>query len=154
MQRSCAIIIPVYNEDGAIADTVTRLQTICRQVPDYAFEIICINDGSSDRSGEILAELPGITVLTHDVNRGYGAALRTGLDYCSQEWVFITDAAWKSPAFRKPGINNLFTYSKSVSAANWPMRAEIVGSRSTAARVTPGAICLSSSSHLIGKPNS
>jgi glycosyltransferase involved in cell wall biosynthesis len=92
MQRSCAIIVPVYNEDGAIASTVQRLQEICKQVPDYDFEIICIDDGSSDRSGEILAGLEGITVLAHEVNRGYGAALRTGLDYCNQDWVFITDA--------------------------------------------------------------
>ena len=92
MQRSCAIIIPVYNEDRAIASTVQRLQEISKQVPDYDFEIICINDGSSDRSGEILAGLEGITVLAHEVNRGYGAALRTGLDYCNQDWVFITDA--------------------------------------------------------------
>jgi len=92
MRRTCAIIIPVYNEDRAIADTVTRIQAICAQIPAYDFEIVCINDGSSDRTGEILAGLTGITLLTHEVNRGYGAALRTGLDYCTREWVFITDA--------------------------------------------------------------
>ena len=73
-------------------DTVTRIQAICARLPNYDFEIICINDGSSDRTGDILAGLKAITVLTHDVNRGYGAALRTGLDYCTREWVFITDA--------------------------------------------------------------
>jgi len=92
MQTSCAIIIPVYNESGAIEDTVARIQNICAQVEGYAFTIICINDGSTDDSARILAGIGGITVLTHAVNRGYGAALRTGLDYCTQEWVFITDA--------------------------------------------------------------
>lgn len=92
MSTSCAIIIPVYNEDRAIGDTVSRIQAICKQIPSYDFEIICINDGSSDSTGDILKGLEGITVLTHEVNRGYGAALRTGLDYCSREWVFITDA--------------------------------------------------------------
>ncbi len=92
MKKTCAIIIPAYNEARAIADTVTRIQAICARLPNYEFEIICINDGSSDRTGDILAGLKGITVLTHDVNRGYGAALRTGLDYCTREWVFITDA--------------------------------------------------------------
>lgn len=92
MRRSCAIIIPAYNERGAIEDTIHRVQGICAQVPGYDFEIVCVNDGSSDGTGEILARLAGITVITHDVNRGYGAALRTGLDYCSQEWIFITDA--------------------------------------------------------------
>ncbi len=92
MQATCAIIIPVYNESGAIQNTVARLQKICAQVQGYAFEIICINDGSKDDTANILAGIQGITVLTHDVNRGYGAALRTGLDYCTQNWVFITDA--------------------------------------------------------------
>ena len=92
MQRSCAIIIPVYNEAGAIQDTVTRIHAICAQVPGYAFEIVCVNDGSKDDSAAILAGMQGITVLSHDVNRGYGAALRTGLDHCIQDWIFITDA--------------------------------------------------------------
>lgn len=92
MRQSCAVIIPVYNERGAIADTVHRVQAICAAVPDYDFEIICVNDGSSDGTGEILERLEGITVITHEANRGYGAALRTGLDYCSQQWIFITDA--------------------------------------------------------------
>ena len=92
LQKTCAIIIPVYNEEGAVADTVTRIQRICSAIHGYAFEIICVNDGSSDNSGKILASLPGITVLTHRVNRGYGAALRTGLDYSTQNWIFITDA--------------------------------------------------------------
>jgi len=92
LDKSCAIIVPVYNEEGAIADTVSRIQSICSGIKGYVFEIICIDDGSSDASGRILAGLSGITVLRHAANRGYGAALRTGLDYCGQEWVFITDA--------------------------------------------------------------
>ena len=92
MQKSCAIIIPAYNEQGAIEETLTRIRDIAGQIPGYDFEVICINDGSTDGTGEILGRLAGVTVLNHDVNRGYGAALRTGLDYCSQEWVFIADA--------------------------------------------------------------
>ena len=92
MKKSCAVVIPVYNEERAIEDTVTRIQGICATVIGYQFEIICINDGSSDGTAGVLSRLPGITVITHEVNRGYGAALRTGLDYCSQDWIFITDA--------------------------------------------------------------
>lgn len=91
-RRSCAIVIPIFNEEACVADTVGRLQAISSGIDGYAFEIVCVNDGSTDRSGEILSSLSGITVLTHEVNRGYGAALRTGLDYCSQEWIFIADA--------------------------------------------------------------
>lgn len=119
MQTSCAVIIPVYNEERAIHETVTRVQDICAQVPGYRFEIICVNDGSSDRTGEILAGLQGVTVITHDVNRGYGAALRTGLDYCTQEWIFITDADGTYPLQDLPRLLEL-----AVSGADM-----VVGSR-------------------------
>lgn len=104
MQRSCAVVIPVYNEERAIEDTVRRIQAICAGVSGYQFEIICINDGSKDGTAGVLARLQGITVITHEVNRGYGAALRTGLDYCSQEWIFITDADGTYPLDDLPGL--------------------------------------------------
>jgi glycosyltransferase involved in cell wall biosynthesis len=107
MRRSCAVIIPIYNERGAIEDTIHRVQRICAQVPDYDFEVICINDGSSDGTGDILERVSGVTVITHDVNRGYGAALRTGLDYCSQEWIFITDADGTYPLEDLPRLLNV-----------------------------------------------
>jgi glycosyltransferase involved in cell wall biosynthesis len=90
--ESLALIIPVYNEDQVIEGTVFRLQGILRAASIFAGEIICVNDGSTDKTAQILDRLPGITVLSHDVNRGYGAALRTALDYCSEEWIFIVDA--------------------------------------------------------------
>lgn len=104
MKRSCAVVIPVYNEQSAIEHTVTRIQAICADVSGYAFEIICINDGSKDGTAEVLARMQGITVITHEVNRGYGAALRTGLDYCSQEWIFITDADGTYPLDDLPSL--------------------------------------------------
>jgi len=107
MRRSCAVIIPVYNERGAIEDTIHRVQGICTEVPDYDFEIICINDGSSDGTDEILRRVSGVTVITHEVNRGYGAALRTGLDYCSQDWIFITDADGTYPLEDLPRLLSL-----------------------------------------------
>lgn len=107
MRQSCAVIIPVYNERGAIEDTIHRVQRICAQVPNYDFEIICVNDGSSDGTGDILKRVEGITVITHDVNRGYGAALRTGLDYCDEEWIFITDADGTYPLEDLPRLLNV-----------------------------------------------
>ena len=92
MQQSCAVIIPVYNECDAIEETVARVKAVVREIPGYAFEIICVNDGSTDGTAEILQRLEGITLIQHEVNRGYGAALRTGLDSCAQDWIFITDA--------------------------------------------------------------
>ena len=104
MKKSCAVVIPVYNEERAIEDTVTRIQGICATVIGYQFEIVCINDGSRDGTAGVLSRLQGITVITHEVNRGYGAALRTGLDYCSQDWIFITDADGTYPLADLPSL--------------------------------------------------
>ena len=104
MKKSCAVIIPVYNEERAIEDTVSRIQNICASVTGYEFEIICINDGSRDGTAAVLSRLVGITVISHEANRGYGAALRTGLDYCPQEWIFITDADGTYPLADLPNL--------------------------------------------------
>lgn len=89
---SCGIIIPIYNEEDAIAQTLQRIKKITSEITQWNFEIICVNDGSSDNSAKILKEISNIKVITHQVNRGYGAALKTGLNYCRHEWVFIVDA--------------------------------------------------------------
>jgi glycosyltransferase involved in cell wall biosynthesis len=60
--------IPVYNEES-------HLDTVLREAQRYSPELLIINDGSTDRTAELLAEHRDITVITHPQNRGYGAAL-------------------------------------------------------------------------------
>jgi glycosyltransferase involved in cell wall biosynthesis len=69
-----SVVIPAYNEAQGIARTVSELVRAC---PDA--EVIVVDDGSSDATASILRTLEGVTVLTHDRNRGYGAALKTGI---------------------------------------------------------------------------
>lgn len=88
----CAIVLPVYNEERILVQTLDRLKAMAARVPGVSFEIICVNDGSKDGSAAILDNYEGITVLTHVVNRGYGAALKSAIDYCDQEWIFIVDS--------------------------------------------------------------
>lgn len=95
LKKNCAIIIPVFNEDGAISDTLRRVIEITEKIKDWTFEVICVNDASTDKTADILSEFSNrseITLHTHSINRGYGGALRTGLDRCQLPWVFIVDA--------------------------------------------------------------
>jgi glycosyltransferase involved in cell wall biosynthesis len=89
-----SVFFPAYNDSGTIASLViTALQTARRLTPD--FEVIVVNDGSADATGEIADELartyPEVRVVHHPRNRGYGGALRSGFAAATREIVFYTD---------------------------------------------------------------
>ena len=89
-----SVFFPAYNDSGTIASLViSALRTARTLTPD--FEVIVVNDGSADRTAEILDELariyPRVRVVHHPSNRGYGGALRTGFETASRELVFYTD---------------------------------------------------------------
>jgi glycosyltransferase involved in cell wall biosynthesis len=91
---SLSVFFPAYNDSGTIASLViTALQTASKLTPNY--EIIVVNDGSSDSTAQILDELariyPQLKVVTHEVNRGYGGALRTGFATATKDVIFYTD---------------------------------------------------------------
>jgi glycosyltransferase involved in cell wall biosynthesis len=92
---SLSVVIPAYNEAENIREAVTSLLD---GLPDTVtrFEIIVVDDGSRDVtaavSRELAAENDCITVLTHDENRGKGAALNTGFARAHMEWVLLMDA--------------------------------------------------------------
>jgi glycosyltransferase involved in cell wall biosynthesis len=84
------IVIPAFNEGQIIGQVLTDLQ---RQLAQHGItgEIIVVDDGSSDDTAGI-ATRSGVRVLRHHSNRGYGAALKTGILSASHEIVAITDA--------------------------------------------------------------
>jgi glycosyltransferase involved in cell wall biosynthesis len=89
-----SVFFPAYNDGGTIASLViTALKTARRLTPD--FEVIVVNDGSADRTAEILDELartyPEVRVVHHERNRGYGGALQSGFAAATRDLVFYTD---------------------------------------------------------------
>lgn len=114
---SVSVFFPAYGDAETIGGLVeAALQTLQRVAPDH--EVIVINDGSKDNTGEVLAMLQAkhgserLRVVTHEVNRGYGAALRSGFAAASKEFVFYTDGdgqydpseITKLLALLKPGV--------------------------------------------------
>ncbi|MDA2967239.1 MAG: glycosyltransferase family 2 protein [Actinomycetota bacterium] len=88
--RPClSVVIPCYNEEA----TIQSLINLVLDSP-WVAEIIVVDDGSKDRSREILATVndPKIRVILHDVNKGKGAALRTGFQHATSEFVIVQDA--------------------------------------------------------------
>ena len=96
MQKPCSIsaFFPCYNDGGTIASMVALADLTLRRITDD-YEIIVVDDGSSDHSREILKELEGkylrLRLVFHEKNKGYGGALRSGFAACRKEWVFYTD---------------------------------------------------------------
>ena len=89
-----SIFFPAYNDSGTIASVViAALRTARRLTPDH--EVIVVNDGSADGTAEILEELasiyPQVRIVTHETNRGYGGALRSGFASATRELIFYTD---------------------------------------------------------------
>ena len=92
--QSISAFFPAYNDGGTIASmVVSALLTLRELVDDY--EVIVVNDGSSDYTPQILDELvqryDRVRVIHHPKNRGYGGALRTGFASAKKEWIFYTD---------------------------------------------------------------
>ncbi len=94
MSPSISAFFPAYNDAGTIASMVVVTDRTLRALTDD-YEIIVVNDGSPDHTGEILEDLaaryPRLRIVTHPRNRGYGGALRSGFAHATKELIFYTD---------------------------------------------------------------
>jgi len=89
-----SIFFPAYNDAGTIASLAIVAHMTARSLTDD-YEVIVVDDGSPDHTGELLDEMARrftwLKVVHHAQNRGYGGALRTGFETASKELVFYTD---------------------------------------------------------------
>ena len=91
---SVSAFFPCYNDANTIPGLVQMVETALRRISDD-YEIIVVNDASTDESASVLAalqlEVPALRVVEHETNRGYGGALRSGFDSATKDYVFYTD---------------------------------------------------------------
>jgi glycosyltransferase involved in cell wall biosynthesis len=101
-----SIIIPMYNEEEAIGDDLDMIiQTMSRS--DVPWEIIVVDDGSTDASAEIVRQREGVRFIQHPYNRGTGAARTTGLQHARGDVIVMTDGDGTYP---NQDIPRLLTY--------------------------------------------
>src|ERR1700688_4369535 len=92
---SVTAFFPAYNDEHTIENIVfSAWKELAKFTAD--FEVIVVNDGSRDGTGQILdrlqTELPHLRVIHHETNRGYGAALITGFQNATKDLIFYTDS--------------------------------------------------------------
>jgi len=92
--RSLSIVLPCFNEEENVAGAVAEASIAARRAAD-AFEILVVDDGSSDRTRVIAEALAladrNVRVVAHEHNRGYGAAVRSGFQAARMDWILLTD---------------------------------------------------------------
>jgi len=83
-----SVVIPAYNEEEAIGAALDELIEV---LEGQIYEIIVVDDGSTDNTAKTVQE-KNVKLIQHPCNKGYGAALKTGIDHASGERILITDA--------------------------------------------------------------
>ena len=96
MNKTLSVVIPAFNEEGAIAGVLREISDTLRE-SGIECEIVVVDDGSTDGTARE-AKRAGARVLRHRSNRGYGAALKTGIAAAKHNQIAITDADGTYPA--------------------------------------------------------
>lgn len=102
-QPYLSLIIPAYNEGNRIAATVETVRAFLDSLAK-PYEIIVVDDGSTDSTAEVLARLPGIKAISYQPNAGKGYAVRQGVLASSGEFVAFSDADLSAPIDELPKL--------------------------------------------------
>lgn len=90
-----SLVIPAFNEEAGIATAIQEADEALRSL-GRPYELLLVDDGSCDDTAGVIADLaltyPGLRLLRHPRNRGYGAALRTGFEAARHDFIAFTDA--------------------------------------------------------------
>lgn len=106
--KKVTVIIPAYNEESAIGCT---LEELWETVKSHNWDIIVINDGSTDRTAEIVKAFTFVKLIEHPYNKGYGASLKTGIQNAETELVAFYDADGQhKPEDLQSMLNNMAQY--------------------------------------------
>ena len=102
LPAAVSVIIPAFNEGAHVAGQVRAVQEVLGRTP-WRFEIIVVDDGSTDDTAA-QADTTGVRVLRRRTNRGYGAALKLGIQAARYDWILITDADGTYPTASIPDL--------------------------------------------------
>lgn len=110
-----SIIIPAYNEQEGIGKQISGIQSVVNNIA-WDYEIIVVNDGSTDNTLDEIKK-HDVKLINHPINRGYGAALKSGIASAESEVIMIIDADVTYPVSYIPELlNKILSYDMVVGA--------------------------------------
>ena len=101
METGLSVIVPAYNEIDSIQNTIEDLINI---LDNSLYEIIVVDDKSTDGTFDIIRNINGIKVITHRKNKGYGASIKSGVLESKYDFIAITDADGTYPNSKIPSL--------------------------------------------------
>lgn len=90
-----SVVIPAYNEEHGITEIAERVLSVradLKRAGVSELELLVVDDGSKDRTAQVAAKIKGVTLIRHPINKGYGAALKTGFAQAKGELIGFLDA--------------------------------------------------------------
>src|ERR1700730_13065838 len=97
-----SVVMPAYNEAGMVGQQIERIRQVM-DATDYPYELIVVNDGSTDNTADVVRQ-HAVQLIHKKYNRGYGAALKTGIAAAKYDWILIIDADGTYPAESIPNL--------------------------------------------------
>ncbi len=131
MMKKVTILIPAYNEEESIPFLKKRVEELINKIKDYEFEILLINDGSSDKTLELIKkwreEDSRISYVDFSRNFGKETAMIAGFDYSTGDCVIIIDADLQDPPelipemlkYWEEGYDDVYARRKSRKGETW-----------------------------------
>jgi len=103
LPQAVTVVIPAYNEAAHVADQVRSVDAVMQRT-GWTYEIIVVDDGSTDGTADAAATTGVARIIRRPENRGYGASLKLGIRLARHPWILITDADGTYPVEAIPGL--------------------------------------------------
>ena len=111
-----SVIIPAYNEEAALGDDLNRIFATM-DASGYNYEVIVVDDGSTDKTAEVVRQFPRVKLIQHPQNRGTGAATNTAVRHARGEIIVMTDGDGTYPVQDIPRLlEHILNYDMVVGA--------------------------------------
>ncbi len=140
-----SVVIPVYNEERTVLEAIRRIDAY-RQIKQQAWEILVVNDGSTDKTRQLVEDFirtsgrSHIKLISYDKNQGKGAAVREGMLASTGQYVLLTDADLSSPIKEVDKLIRTMEYNVDVAIGSRAIRSKNCDVQQSLKRAVSGRI--------------